>query len=191
MVLDYVIGEIKEIFPLEVSIENRGNGYRLFVSLFTRENLVKGQETKLYFHYQWINDAYILYGFSSSEERSFFHSLISVNGLGCRMAMRVLNQERYDKVVKYISSKEEKKLSSFAGIGSKMALKIILELSDKMSHFSTLAKLSEKDSFLLEAAEALENLGFDRRKIDTVFSEIEKTDSQEEFMKNALQKLRK
>ena len=117
----------------------------------------KQQELSLYTHFHVREDAQSLFGFETEEERDFFEELITVSGVGPKIALAVLSTYRKDELEKIILEGDAKKLSKVSGLGSKGAQKIILELRGKVD-FDKDGKVSSAKSRDLK--NALKALGF-------------------------------
>ena len=117
----------------------------------------KQQELSLYTHFHVREDAQSLFGFETEEERDFFEELITVSGVGAKIALAVLSTYRKDELEKIILEGDAKKLSKVSGLGSKGAQKIILELRGKVD-FDKDGKVSSAKSRDLK--NALKVLGF-------------------------------
>ena len=117
----------------------------------------KQQELSLYTHFHVREDAQSLFGFETEEERDFFEELITVSGVGPKIALAVLSTYKKDELEKIILEGDAKKLSKVSGLGSKGAQKIILELRGKVD-FDKDGKVSSAKSRDLK--NALKVLGF-------------------------------
>ena len=182
-------------------IDCGGVGYKLTVSLLTSESLSAklGQKTKLYTHLAVREDGIELFGFGSNEERTCFNQLISVSGVGPKAAMSILSTLSPDKFSLAVCTDDVKAISKASGIGTKTAMRIVLELKDKISKdMMTLgAKISKEDavvissnSALSEATEALMVLGYDKASVLTALKGLDVTNMESgDIIKNALKKL--
>ena len=182
-------------------IDCGGVGYKLTVSLLTSESLSTklGQKTKLYTHLAVREDGIELFGFGSNEERTCFNQLISVSGVGPKAAMSILSTLSPDKFSLAVCTDDVKAISKASGIGTKTAMRIVLELKDKISKdMMTLgAKISKEDavvissnSALSEATEALMVLGYDKASVLTALKGLDVTNMESgDIIKNALKKL--
>lgn len=130
--LDFICGEVIEIGENTVVIKNGGIGYLLLVSEFTKSKLSVGESVQLYCHLQVREDALVLFGFSSDEEKSLFRSLITVSGIGPKMAITLLSGMKANKLALCIVSGDWAALCSIKGLGKKTAEKIVLELREKL-----------------------------------------------------------
>lgn len=177
----YIKGTISEIHPSYVVVENGDIGYHLVVSNPYRFNL-KSQVT-VYTHFHIREDAHILYGFLSKEERELFIRLIGVNGIGPKSALSILATGEISGIVSAIESQNVKYLTKFPGIGPKSAQQIILDLK---------GKINLEDHVLLpeetqEVLEALIALGYSRKEAEKVTAKVDSTLSTNDQVKQALQ----
>ena len=181
-------------------IDCGGVGYKLTVSLLTSESLNSklGQKIKLYTHLAVREDGIELFGFGSNEERACFNQLITVSGVGPKAAMSILSTLSPDRFSLAVCTDDVKAISKAAGIGTKTAMRIVLELKDKISKdMMTLgSKISAEDvgmmnsgSALSEATEALMVLGYDRTSVIKALSGIDTSLDVGEIIKHALKKL--
>ncbi len=127
-------------------------------------------EMSLWIHTRVREDDIALYGFVSREELSFFEMLLNVNGVGPKVALSLLNQPM-DQVQKAINAGDPAWLSKTPGVGKKIAERIVLELSGKLSLISHGSKTTMLDE---EAFEALEALGYKRSHIENLFKNLPK-----------------
>ena len=165
--IEYVKGQIAELTPAIAVIDCHGVGYGLNISLNTFSALQGKQEAKLYVYEAIREDAYVLYGFSTRQERALFLLLISVSGIGGNTARMILSALTPAELVNVISSGNDKLLKTVKGIGLKTAQRIIVDLKDKIVEIEgtaapgTSATAATGHSEILEeAVAALTMLGF-------------------------------
>lgn len=162
--IEYVKGNIEELTPALAVIDCNGVGYGMSISLNTFSALQGKESAKLYVHEAIREDAYMLYGFASRQERDVFLLLISVSGIGGNTARMILSALSVAELCNVISSGNHKLLSTVKGIGPKSAQRIIVDLKDKIQSLgiegeapSTVTINSEVQN---EAVNALITLGF-------------------------------
>ena len=131
----YLKGELALCKSNLCIIDCGGVGYQLTVSLNTSDKLLtkEGTTVKLYTHLAVREDGIELFGFSSIEERETFHNLISVSGIGPKVALSILSYFTPDKLALAICTEDVKSIAKAPGIGPKTAARIVLELRDKIS----------------------------------------------------------
>jgi holliday junction DNA helicase RuvA len=122
-------GKLISKSPALVVVENGGIGFEVHISLTTYEDLGgTGEEVRLYTHLHVREDLLQLYGFSSSEERTLFRLLISVSGVGPRVAQGVLSGFSVEEFKQAVLQNNVARLKSAPGIGQKTAERLALEL---------------------------------------------------------------
>ena len=192
---EYISGKISDLTPAYAVVEAAGVGYYLNISLQTFAGIEKLGEAKLYVHFTVREDAQILYGFSTREEREVFRRLISVSGVGGNTARMVLSTYSPSELSNIISSGNAVLLKNVKGLGLKTAEKIIVELRDKMIGIvssSPGADTAGGDATHQEALAALGMLGFSRAASDKVVRAVMKENPGapvEEIIRFSLKKL--
>ena len=197
--IEYIKGEIAEITPALAIIDCNGIGYAVNISLNTYSAIQGKPSIKLYIHEAIREDAHVLYGFSTKQERELFLLLISVSGIGGNTARMILSALSPAELCNVISSGNDKLLKSVKGIGLKTAQRIIVDLKDKIASTGmetvsgSIASLSPANSEIHdEAIAALTMLGFAQAPSQKVVSAILKEDSKlsvENVIKLALKRL--
>ena len=166
--IDYIKGDIVELNPAFVVIDNHGMGYMINISLSTFEALNEtGKGAALLYIYEAIReDAHLLYGFATKREREAFTSLISVSGVGPNIARMVLSSMSVDEFEQAIVNNNVAMFKSVKGVGGKTAQRIIVDLKDKIKLVNaTLLEHTDSansDAFD-EALAALVMLGFSQQ----------------------------
>ncbi len=129
-----VTGEVVVRRADHVVVDASGVGYRLAVSTETLRAVPElGQRTTLYAHLVSREDSLNLYGFSSDEERLLFLSLISVSGVGPKVALAALSAGPPSEIMSAILTGDAKRFQAVPGIGKRTAERIILDLKDKVA----------------------------------------------------------
>ncbi|MBR5673124.1 MAG: Holliday junction branch migration protein RuvA [Muribaculaceae bacterium] len=133
--IDYIKGNIVELNPAYVVIDNHGIGYMLNISLLTYDSLSpigQGNEAKLFVHEAIREDAHLLYGFSTKKEREAFLQLISVSGVGPNIARMIMSSMSVEDFSRAIAGNNVALFKSVKGVGAKTAQRIIVDLKDKI-----------------------------------------------------------
>ncbi|MBE7415235.1 MAG: Holliday junction branch migration protein RuvA [Deltaproteobacteria bacterium] len=149
-----------------VVVETGGVGYEVFIPLSTFYTLPQDGETvSLRVHTHLKEDAIQLYGFLTQEEKEVFQLLISVSGVGPRLARNILSGVAVGDLVRAISTADKARLGSIPGIGAKSSERLILELKDKIGTIALKGAPAEepaqgRDPLVVDVVSALENLGY-------------------------------
>ena len=197
--IEYIKGELTEITPAMAVIECNGLGYGINVSLNTYSAIQGKKEVKLYIYESIREDAYILYGFATKQERELFLLLISVSGIGGNTARMILSALTPSELCNVISSGNDKLLKTVKGIGLKTAQRIIVDLKDKISTTdigtsttSAPISITANNEIYEEAIAALTMLGFAQATSQKVVAAILKEEPDaavEKVIKLALKRL--
>lgn len=141
----YIKGELAVKEPGRAVVEAAGLGYEIAISLNTFDKLpCQGAETKLLLWHSVREDDESLFGFATEQEREMFLKLVSVGGVGPKMAMAILSGSSVGELALAISSGNAKRISSIKGVGRKTAEKICVELKDKVDAIGALAAASRR-----------------------------------------------
>jgi Holliday junction DNA helicase RuvA len=135
----YIEGNLAYKLPTQVVISAGGLGYEIYISLSTYENIKEVTACKLLTYLHISNDAHTLYGFSTLEEKIWFLHLLSVNGVGPRMAMVILSYLTPLELQEVILGQHAARLQAIKGIGQKVAQRILLELQGKAGQVDSMA----------------------------------------------------
>lgn len=129
----FIRGELIIASLDEAVVEASGIGYRLYISAGTSRRLPPpGDQVCLYTHYQVREDAHQLFGFLDQEELQLFRLLLSISGVGPKLAIAVLSGLSVGEIQEAIVSNRPETLYGISGVGKKTAARIILELRDKI-----------------------------------------------------------
>ncbi|AXE35643.1 Holliday junction branch migration protein RuvA [Chromobacterium phragmitis] len=127
-------GKLIEKLPPQVVVDVNGVGYEVDVPMTTFYQLpALGQPCTLFTHLAVREDAHLLYGFASKEERQTFRQLIKVTGIGAKIALAILSGMTADELAVAVASEDIKRLSAVPGIGKKTAERLVLELRGKLA----------------------------------------------------------
>ena len=182
-------GRLIEKNPTEVVIDCSGVGYEVKISLNSFAQLGSDEAITLFTRLIVREDAHLLYGFASKEEREMFGHLISVSGIGPNTAMIMLSSLVPDEIAHAIQSEDVRTIQSIKGIGAKTAQRVIIDLKDKMVKmvFSTENIFGQNNRNRFDALTALISLGFDKKAAEKALDKISTGDeSVEQLIKGAL-----
>lgn len=188
-------GVVQELTPTFAVIDVSGVGYYVGISLQTSQNLKQNTNVFLYIQQIIREDAHLLFGFFSKEEKEMFNLLISVNGVGPVSALILLSSLSLSEAANAILSGNSALIQKVKGIGAKTAERIIIDLRDKVGNFgnseeklSVLANNKNKN----EALSALEVLGISKKISEKIADRILKQNpdaSVEELVKEILKNI--
>ena len=193
--IEYIKGDIRELAPARIILECNGIGYEIHISLTTFDAYRNQPSGIVYIHEIIREDAHLLYGFATKDERELFLLLTSVSGVGPNTARTILSSVSPDEAIQIIASGDEKSLTMVKGIGSKTAQRIIVDLKNKVKPAE--GKLeqtthSERAEVAEEAVAALVMLGFQKAASQKAVEIILKKSSEtkvEQIIKTALKML--
>ena len=194
--IDYIKGQIVELTPTELILENAGIGYSILISLQTYEAFQMQTQAVAYIHHYLREDEELFFGFATKDERELFRLLIGVSGIGVASARMMLSTLTSEEIRQAILAEDINKIKSVKGIGLKSAQRLVLELKDKIVKGEGIADtvLFKADNSALadEATTALVMLGFTKANIAKVMPAILKdnpTAKVEDIIKAALKRL--
>ena len=194
--IGHLKGKIITKNPPEVLIEVGGIGYEVLCPMSTFYELDNLTEDVLLFtHLSIKEDAHTLFGFITKDEKSVFRELIRVNGVGPKVALAILSNLSVHSLIDCISSEDADLLAKTPGIGKKTALKLIVELQDRLSKLDLVGSLANSSEIRQntnpnskQAIEALQSLGFKAKEANRMVSKIEDQElSTEQLIRLALQ----
>jgi len=185
---DYIKGIITGIKNNAIVLDNNGIGYLIYVS--NPYSFEIGNEYKVYVYLQVQEDGHFLYGFKTTEEKDLFLKLISVKGLGCKMALPILAVGSIDGIMDAIERENVLYLKKFPKIGDKLAKQIILDLKGKLE-FIGVGISDDQVETENELKEVLIGLGYKEKEIKPVLARVNTSLSIEEQVKDALKLLLK
>ncbi len=191
---EYLQGEIKELNPTYLVLDNSGVGYFIHISVNTYTKLNDKKNCLVYIHQVIREDAHLLFGFSDKKEREIFLQLISVSGIGANTARMMLSSLTPDEVKSAILQNNIALLKSIKGIGLKTAERIIVDLRDKVGKITDESEIvvTLHNTIKDEALSALVMLGFPKAKIDKLLGDILKDHREftvEELVKESLKRI--
>ena len=190
----YLKGKLVHKEPTHIVIDVGGIGYQASISFNTFSEIKDKEDIRIATYLHVREDAHILFAFATDAEKTMFLNLISVNGVGPNTAMMVLSSLAPAELKSAILREDAATLQAVKGIGGKTALRLILELKDKLRKSqgdepSTLTGMVN-NTMRQEALTALMTLGIVRaaaeKSIDTVLRKSGNTISLEDLVKQAL-----
>ncbi|MBL8210307.1 MAG: Holliday junction branch migration protein RuvA [Bryobacterales bacterium] len=187
--IGHLRGTLLEKHPNEVIVEAGGVGYQVAISVSTFSSLPNtGTEVRLRIHTIVREDAFLLYGFLSLDEKALFEKLISVSGIGPKLAITVLSGIPVPDLVSAIRGGNVQQLTRVPGIGKKTAERLVVELRDKVDALGgktapstgvpAAAALTAVDEDVLSA---LVNLGCPRPAAETAIRKARAAGAGDEF----------
>ncbi|HGI3260511.1 TPA: Holliday junction branch migration protein RuvA [Streptococcus agalactiae] len=194
---DYIKGKLSKITAKFIVVETAGLGYMIYVANPYSFSGYVNQEVTIYLHQVIRDDAHLLFGFHTENEKGIFLNLISVSGIGPTTALAIIAVDDNEGLVSAIDNSDIKYLTKFPKIGKKTAQQMILDLSGKFVEASgesaTSRKVSsEQNSNLEEAMEALLALGYKATELKKVKAFFEGTnETVEQYIKSSLKMLMK
>ena len=162
----YIKGIIDEINQDSLVIEAGGVGYLLIVSANTAQRFTKGNEAKIYVYQAVREDAITLYGFVNLDEKRMFLRLITVSGIGPKLAIQILSSISPQDLALALVTGDAAALTKVPGIGKKTAQRLILELKEKVDNEELIPGASDGmqtqnvSGVVFEAVHALMALGY-------------------------------
>lgn len=188
-------GTLVEKNPPQILVDVAGVGYELEVPMSTFYNLpATGQQVTLRTHLAIREDAHMLYGFASEDERGAFRQLLKVSGVGARIALAVLSSLSVSELAQAVAAQEAGRLVKTPGIGKKTAERLLLELRDKLpkalpaAHASAVAAVQDERG---DIANALLSLGYNDREAQAALKQIPADVSVSDGIRAALKLLSK
>ncbi|MDY6289260.1 MAG: Holliday junction branch migration protein RuvA [Bacteroidales bacterium] len=195
---EYISGKLASITPANAVIDCCGVGYLLDITLNTYSAIQEKAEVRLWVHEVIREDAHLLYGFFTLQERSLFRLLLGVNGVGAATARMMLSSLSVEELTQAIATGDARTVQRVKGVGAKTAGRIVLELQDKVSDTAgqrTAAGINtathspaisvKKD----ETVSALVMLGFPKPAAEKVVNALDGSLTVEEMIKEALKRL--
>lgn len=183
---NHIKGQIVEITPNAIILENNGIGY--IIKTPNPYSYQVGDEMKIYTHLHVREDAYELYGFKTADMRNLFLELISVRGIGPKSALAIIANDDPASLRAAINNSDAKYLQKFPGIGPKASGQIILDLRGKLAKET---ETSPSHPTVKTVKEALKSLGYstqELKKLDTFLND-HLNDSIESLIKESLKRL--
>ena len=151
--------------PGQAIVEAGGVGYDVTISVPTFTELPSvGAEASLHIHTQVSEDQIALFGFLDSEEKRLFLRLITVSGVGPKLAIKILSGLNSERVVQALRGQDHAQLTRIPGVGKKLAERLVVELKDKLDDFAVAPAehTGARGPAVEDVLSALVNLGYQR-----------------------------
>lgn len=160
--------------PGQAIVEAAGVGYDVTISVPTFTGLPSvGQETALHIHTQVSEDQIALFGFLEAEEKRLFERLITVSGVGPKLAIKILSGLSSDRTVQAIRAQDHAQLVRIPGVGRKLAERLVVELKDKLDDFAVApAQVTVQGAAVDDVLSALVNLGYQRPAAEKAVEQV-------------------
>ncbi len=186
-------GRLLEKNPPQILVDVNGIGYEIYVPMSTLYNLPEiGEEVTLFTHFSVREDAQLLYGFFSKNERALFRLLVRISGIGPKIALSILSGISPQMLSQAVSEQESGLLTRIPGIGKKTAERIVLELKGKLNEtFGIENTISPSNSTKADITSALISLGYSEREALQAVKELAADISVNDGIREALKRLSK
>ena len=183
-------GKILEKIPPHILVNCNGVGYEIEVPMTTFYDLPEvGNEVVLLTHFLVREDAQLLFGFATDQERIIFRKLLKVNGIGAKASLSILGGMTVNELTHSIQTQDVNSLTKIPGVGKKTAERLILELKDKFSDTEFAASKNQGSSQLSDIQNALLALGYNQKDILTVTKDLGENITVNDGIKQALKLL--
>lgn len=197
---EYLTGVVTFINPYYLVIETNGIGYQIALGNPYRYSSKLNKEIKLYVHQVIREDAHLLYGFDSLEEKQLFLRLVSVSGIGPKSALAIMASDDHSGLIQAVETGDVTYLTKFPGVGKKTAQQMILDLKGKFGElsidtsFNLFDESTAQDATALsEAMEALSALGYSDKEVKRVEKQLKEVENltTDEYLRQALKLMMK
>jgi len=192
--IGFLSGSIISIKPTKLLLDVSGVGYLVNISINTFENISDKKDISLHIYTSVKEDSISLFGFYAETEKEMFELLISVSGIGPKLALSVLSGIQVDDLKKAIEAGDISRIVAIPGVGRKTAERVVLELRSKVDKISEMESKGISYSIKSEAVSALTTLGYNYKQAENAVREVlnsSKDISLEELIKRALGSLNK
>lgn len=199
-----MIGQIRGIIlekqPPQLLVDVAGVGYEIDAPMGTFYQLPDiGSEVILFTHFVVREDAQLLYGFFTRDERLLFRTLLKVNGIGPRLALTILSSTTPEEFVHSVLNNDTGSLVRMPGVGKKTAERLVIEMRDKLSNWTNTARegatlIKSENTYrhqaLQDAISALITLGYKQQEANRMVTRIDDgSASSEELIRRALREM--
>ena len=186
-------GKLIEKQPPQIIVDVQGLGYEIDVPMSTFYNLPGlGEIITLFTHLVVREDAHLLYGFGTNDERRAFRQLLKISGVGPKLALSVLSGLSVADLAQTVAMQETGRLTKIPGVGKKTAERLVLELRDKLDHAPSVAGSSATlKANSGDVLNALLALGYNEREAQWALKQIPNDLTVSESIRQALKQLSK
>ena len=195
--ITFLEGIVVEKQPTRVVLDISGVGYEVLIPLSTSEHVpAKDEKCRLLIHDYVREDQHVLYGFRNPAERRMFTMLLSISGIGPKLALSALSGMSVRELNTAVIERDVERLNMISGVGKKTAERIVVELRDKIGEGEELdaiaadSDISSGDTRARDAVLALVSLGYKRpeavKRVKAVLSDDPSISSAEEMIRKAL-----
>lgn len=188
----YVSGKAAQVGANYVVIDAGGVGYMVYTNSFSAGSVAAGGDAKLYTHLIVREDELSLYGFATVEEKAMFEKLISISGIGPKVALSILSALKVADIASAVVSANAAAFETVSGVGKKTAQRLVLELKEKVGIADTVGAgtFAAAGNKVEEAAEALMGLGYPRAEALTAIAAVQNLgDTAEDLVLLALKRI--
>ncbi len=189
----YIKGTLEEAAQDGITVECCGIGYKIYASASCIDGVPIGSAVKIYLHQTVREDDISLYGFADTQERAMFQRLLSVSGVGAKSALSMISGIGAHSIALAIVTGDVKTLTRAAGVGNKLAQRMILELRGSIDNDELISAPAAKkaggaasEDMAQEAITAVMALGFTRAEAVSAISAAGEAGSVEELIRRAL-----
>lgn len=192
--IGYLTGKIISLKPTKLLLDVNGVGYAVSISINTFENISEKDTASLFIHTNVKEDSITLFGFFTESEKQMFELLISITGIGPKLAQSILSGIRTDDLKDAIQRGDISRIIAVPGIGRKTGERLVLELKNKVDQVIETGSKEIPFSIKNEAAAALTTLGYNSKVADKIIRDVLSEDpalSLEELIKKSLSSLNK
>ncbi|WP_290660305.1 Holliday junction branch migration protein RuvA [Ignavibacterium sp.] len=192
--IGYLKGKIISAKPTQIILDVNGVGYLVNISISTFEKISDQNEISLFIHTHVREDALSLYGFYTEAEKEMFELLISISGIGPKVALSILSGITVDELQNAIQTENVSRLVSVPGVGRKTAERVVLELKSKVGLIETTVPKGIDYTIKQEAVLALTTLGYNQKVAEKVVRDLLSENSSitlEDLIRKSLAELNK
>jgi holliday junction DNA helicase RuvA len=187
--IGYLSGRIISLKPTKILLDVNGVGYLVNISINTFEKISDKESISLFIFTSVKEDSITLFGFFTEAEKEMFELLITVNGIGPKLAVSILSGIRNDELKGAIARQDLSRMLAIPGVGRKTAERLVLELKGKVDQVAEEGMSEIPFNIRTEAVGALTTLGYNMKMAEKVIRDLLSTDSKiaiEELIKKAL-----